>query len=67
MPLSPTRPATPADAGHEPLLGLPDMRSPRVPVVLMLVSVPLSACTPIELPAGVVDCEGEAVESWRAA
>lgn len=60
-----TRPATPADAGHEPLLGIAIPRAARLPVVFFLVSMPVSAATP--LPAGVVDVEGEALEAWKAA
>lgn len=60
-----TRPATAAEARPEPLLGIAFPPPARLPVVFFLVSMPVSAATP--LPAGVVDVEGEALEAWRRA
>lgn len=42
-------------------------KAPRVAVILVVVGVPVSAASPVELPVGVVDVEGEALEAWRAA
>lgn len=63
---APTRPCTEAEQAAP--IDRAYLAPPRLPTgALFVVGTPLSACTPIGLPAGVVDCEGEAVESWRAA
>ncbi len=61
--MSPTRPATPADAGHEPLLGILIPPSPRLPRgALFLVGVPRSACSE---PRAIIETTGEVVSDVR--
>ncbi len=67
MPATPTRKATPADAGHEPLLGIAFPSPARLPVVFFLVSLPPGATFARPMPAGTVDVEGELVSDVRAA
>jgi hypothetical protein len=48
------------------------MPAPRVPTILVLVAVPLSACSPLDVrygqrPTRVIDVEGVALTGWRAA
>ena len=40
-------------------------RAPRALVIVMLVGVPVSAASPVELPVAVVDVEGELVSDVR--